>query len=75
MRKVVSISLPEETVSFIDAQIKKRNFTTKSEYFKYLVSLDQNVITEDELVEIRDQAIAEYRAGESIEAESMADLL
>ena len=36
MRKVINISAPKEMDKKIDQAVKKHNFTSKSEFFRYL---------------------------------------
>ncbi len=40
MRKVLSISLPNEVVQYIKQTVKKRKFPSVSAYFRYIIHLD-----------------------------------
>jgi len=75
MRKILSISLPSETLEDIKEKSKKRNFDSVSSYIKYLFSLDNDLISEDELLENIKSSRKEYEKGESISADSLSDLL
>lgn len=75
MRKVLSISLPSETLEDIKKKSKKRNFDSISSYVKYLFSLDNDLISEDELLKTIKSSREEYKKGESISANSLSELL
>ncbi|MCF7906608.1 hypothetical protein K9L04_01585 [Patescibacteria group bacterium] len=75
MRKVLSISLPSETLEDIKKKSKKRNFDSISSYIKYLFSLDNDLISEDELLDTIKSSREEYKKGESISANSLSELL
>lgn len=40
MRTVLSISLPPEVVEYIRKEVKRRKFSSISEYIRYLIRLD-----------------------------------
>ncbi|HPA25707.1 MAG TPA: hypothetical protein PLK76_03040 [bacterium] len=75
MREVLSISLPSKTLTTIKQKIKVRGFDSVSEYIKHLLDLDENLISEKELLATVKQARREYDKGKAIKANSMADLL
>lgn len=75
MRKILSISLPSETLENIKEKSKKRNFDSISSYVKYLFSLDNDLISENELLENIKSSRKEYEKGEFISADSLSDLL
>ena len=75
MRQVLSISLPNQTTQLIKKRAKKRGFASVSGYIKYLFSLDEDLISEKELLAAVKQARREYKQGKTIKAKSMADLL
>lgn len=75
MRQIISISLPHEEVKFITQQVKKRGFSSKSDYFRHLVNLEQNMITETDLVEIAKEARAEHAGGKTKVLTSLRDLV
>jgi Arc/MetJ-type ribon-helix-helix transcriptional regulator len=39
MRNIINISLPEKMAKEIDKEVRKENFSTKSEFFRMLVRL------------------------------------
>lgn len=75
MRKVLSLSLPQQTAKKIKTLSKKRGFVNVSSYIKYLIEEDQNLIPDTELLKSVREAEKEYKTGKSIKARSIADLL
>ncbi|MCK4553901.1 hypothetical protein KAU19_02980 [Candidatus Parcubacteria bacterium] len=75
MRQVLSVSLPGQTIQLIKKRVKKQKFDSVSSYIKHLLEIDQNLISEDELLRSVKQARLEYRQGKTIKAKSMADFL
>lgn len=75
MRQVLSVSLPSTMVKTIKTKTKKFGFVSVSDYIKYLVSLDDNLITAEELLEDVKIARKEYKTNKTIKAKSIADLL
>jgi len=74
MRKVLSISLSSDLEKKIKSKTKKKGFDSVSSYVKYLISIDNDLISEEELLEEVERAEKEYRTGDFIKAKSMADL-
>ena len=75
MRQVLSLSLPQETTKEIKVLSKKRGFSSVSSYIKHLIELDQDLISDTELLKSVREAEEEYKAGKAIKIESIADLL
>lgn len=75
MRQVLSISLPKKDVAKIKGLAKKRGYPNFSAYIAALVEADQNTISEDALLKIVAEGRKEYRAGKTIQAKSMRDLI
>ena len=76
MRQVLSMSLPLQTAQVIKKLAKKRGFDSVSAYIKYLVREDEDdLISADELLKIVEEGDREYERGETIKADSIADLL
>lgn len=75
MRQVLSISLPSQTMATIKQKTQKRGFESVSEYIKHLLALDEDLVSEKELLETVKQARAEYKTGKFIKAGSISDLL
>lgn len=75
MREVLSLSLPGATIKLIKNKTVAKGFDSVSAYIKYLLGLDEDLISEQELLASVKQAREEYRAGKTIKADSMADLL
>ncbi len=75
MRQVLSLSLPLQTTKELKKSSKQKGFTSVSSYIKYLFEADQDLISEEELLEDIRIAEKEYKAGKTIKANSIADLL
>jgi Arc/MetJ-type ribon-helix-helix transcriptional regulator len=75
MREVLSLSLPKRSSEEIKKLSKKRGFKSVSEYIKYLVDLDTNLISDLELLKSVKAARQEYKKGDTIKANSIADLV
>lgn len=75
MRQVLSLSLPEQSSKEIKKLSKKRGFKSVSEYIKYLVDLDSNLISDAELLNSVKTARQEYKSGNTVTANSIADLV
>ena len=75
MRQVISFSLPQKMAKEIKSLSKKRGFSSVSSYLKSLIELDQDLISEKELLSLAEKARREYAASETVVADSMAELL
>ena len=75
MRQVLSLSLPTKTVKKIKSISKQRGFTSVSGYMKHLVELDENLISEKELLKSIKDARTDFKKGETVTANSLLDLL
>lgn len=75
MRKIINISLPEEIAKKVKSRAKTAGFRSVSGYFKSLVEMDQNLISEDELLEMVKEADREYKKGTLKECKSLYDLI
>jgi Arc/MetJ-type ribon-helix-helix transcriptional regulator len=75
MRQVLSLSLPERSSEKIKELAQKRGFKSVSEYIKYLIDLDSNLISDTELLNSVKKAREEYKTGTTIKANSLADLI
>lgn len=75
MRQVLSLSLPLETTKQIKMRTKIKGFRSVSSYIKYLTTLDDDLISEEELLQSIKEARLEHKNGQSIKANSLADLL
>jgi Arc/MetJ-type ribon-helix-helix transcriptional regulator len=74
MRKVLSISLSSDLEKKIKSKTKTKGFDSVSSYIKYLISIDNDLISEEELLEEVERAEREYEKGNFVKAKSMADL-
>lgn len=75
MRQVLTISLPTKVRSDVKALSASRGFRSVSTYIQYLIGLDRDLISEAELLDSVREARKEYKAGKTIRAKSLADLL
>ena len=75
MRQVLSISLPEQVTKQIKKLSSKRGFASVSSYINYLVELDQNLISETELLQSVREARKEYKKGDTVVVNSMEDFV
>jgi hypothetical protein len=75
MRKVLSISTTEVMEKKVKCNAKKNGFDTISAYVNYLFSMNDDMISEEELVERSERAREEYKTGKLIKAKSLADLV
>lgn len=75
MREVLTLSLPKLLKESAQKMAKKRGFSTVSEYIRFLIKEDKDVITDDELWREVQIARKEYKEGKTIKAKSMKDLL
>lgn len=75
MRQVLSLSMPTAEAALLKRVAKKRGYTSLGSYVKFLFQADRDLISETELLKSVHDARKEYRAGRSIKAKSLADLL
>lgn len=75
MRDIITVSLPKESRQLLKKRIKERGFQGVSEYVRYLLELDQNVISQDELLKITEKADRDYEKGLLKKRSSLRDLL
>jgi|GEM_PF-551897 len=74
MRSILSISLPAEKKAELERRAKKAGKTV-SAYVLHLLDFDEDVITEDELVEIVKRSEAAYAAGKTKVISSLSELM
>lgn len=75
MREILSLSLPKMTVAEVKRRAKKRGFKSASEYVRYLVDLDEGLISPEQLLVMSKRADKEYRAGKLKEYKSLSKIL
>ena len=75
MRQVLSLSLPKETAKEIKTLSKKRGFDSVSSYIKYLVNSDKELISEISLLGSIKEARSDYKKGDTLRVDSIANLL
>ncbi len=74
MHKALSISISDELEKEIKRKTKKRGFNSVSDYIKNLLLIDDDLISEEELLEISKKAREDFRKGDAIKAKSLTDL-
>ncbi len=75
MRQVLSLSMPAAEAVQIKKVAKKRGYSSLGSYVKFLFQADRDLISETELLKSVQAARKEYRAGRSVKAKSLAELL
>ncbi|HNY36128.1 MAG TPA: hypothetical protein PLD14_00305 [Candidatus Pacearchaeota archaeon] len=75
MRKVLSISTTEAMEKKAKRNAKKNGFSNVSQYVNYLFSMNDDMISEEELLECSKRAREDYKKGKIIRAKSIADLV
>lgn len=74
MRQVLSASFPENVVSDIKRRAKEKNVSVSS-YFLYLYEIEKEMIGEDELLKRVERAKENYKTGNVMKINSLADLM
>jgi hypothetical protein len=74
MRQVLSASFPADVVSDIKERAKKKNVSVSS-YFLYLHEIEKEMIGEEEIIALRDQARSDYKKGKTKVLHSLADIV
>lgn len=74
MRSIVNISLPLSKKMEIIKRAKKAKKSI-SAYILYTIQLEQSLISEDELLEMTQNAEKDYQHGKTKELKSLADLM
>lgn len=74
MRAILNVSLPPKKKKAIEKRAKQANKTV-SAYILYAVELEEQMITEDELVVMAEEAQKAYDEGRAIELNSLEDFL
>jgi hypothetical protein len=75
MRQVVSVSFPEKEAQNIKKVAKRRNITVSSYFLSLHKMAEEEMITEDDILKMRDKALAEHKAGKTILIESLSELI
>ncbi len=75
MRSILNLSLPPAEAQVVKRRAKSRGFASASQYVRFLLELDENLITADELLKMSARADAEYKSGKLIRRKSLAELL
>ncbi len=73
MRQVLSASFPTNVVTDIKRRAKKKKVTVSS-YFLYLYEIEKDMISEEEIIVMRDKARSNYKRGKTKVIKSLADL-
>ncbi|MBT4722325.1 hypothetical protein HN958_04845 [Candidatus Falkowbacteria bacterium] len=67
--------MPGKTKKLIQTRSKASGFNSVSAYIQFLVSQEDDLISEDELLRTVKQAQKEYEEGKAIDADSLRDFL
>jgi Arc/MetJ-type ribon-helix-helix transcriptional regulator len=74
MRKIVSVSMPEDLEKNSKIDAKKRGFDSMSSYINHLLLAAREAIFEDELIKRSKRAKKDHKRGGLIKAKSLAEL-
>jgi hypothetical protein len=74
MRAILSVSLPADKKKEIENRAKKAQKST-SAYIMYVVELEKQLISEDELVQMAAKAEKDYKSGKTKKLKNLADLI
>lgn len=75
MRKVLSISVTDVLERDIKRKTKKRGFDSVSDYIKNLVVADEDLISEEELLEDIRKGEEDYKKGNVIRGKRLSDFI
>jgi Arc/MetJ-type ribon-helix-helix transcriptional regulator len=75
MRKILNISLPERISQEVSKKAKKRGFASTSEYIRFLLEQDDDLISADELLQMAKEAEAEYLSGKLENHSSLKEIM
>jgi Arc/MetJ-type ribon-helix-helix transcriptional regulator len=75
MRKVLSISVTSVLERDIKQKTKKRGFNSVSDYIKNLVVADEDLISEEELLEEIRRGEEEYEKGDVVRGKRLSDFI
>lgn len=74
MRSVVTISLPPREAKVLKKRAVDFGFASLSQYFRFLIDLDEGLISQQELLAAAREAEKDYTAGKLKKASSLASL-
>jgi hypothetical protein len=75
MRQVLSLSFPQQAIKKIKIRTKQRGFPSVSSYLRYLIDLDDNLISDEELLNDVKRADKDYKNDKCIKANSVSEAL
>jgi len=70
MRNIINISLPKNSVKFVESEVKRGKFATKSEFFRSLIRMRE----ENKLLEELKESQREIAEGKGKVLRSLKDL-
>ena len=74
MRKIITISLPEETQLILKNRLSDYGFKGPSEYVQHLIQQDSDLISQDDLLAMAKAARKDYAKGTLQKYDSLADI-
>ncbi|MEA3398484.1 MAG: hypothetical protein U9R06_01940 [Patescibacteria group bacterium] len=75
MREILTLSLPAQAKNLIKKRAKNKGFASVSGYIKYLIKLDDDLISEEELMNSVREARRGYKQGNLKQLKSLKDLV
>jgi len=78
MRRVISISLPQNTAQMVKKRVSRAGYDSASHYIQHLIQLDNDespFISEKELLKIIKAGDREYKRRKTIKGKTLKDLV
>ncbi len=75
MRTILNLSLPPKTAETIKKRAKDYGFASTSGYIRFLLELDDSLISSGELIKMSARAEKEYKNKKMEKINSLAELL
>lgn len=75
MRTILNLSLPPKIAISVKKRAKQHGFSSVSEYIRFLLEMDTDLISVEDILKMGRKAEREYRSGKIKQLNSLADLL
>ena len=75
MRKILSLSLDNQAITKAKKQSARFGFNNVSQYVRHLINAQDELTSEEAILLAAKAARREYQTGQTIKADSLADLL
>lgn len=74
MRSILTLSLPAGEVPLLKKRAKSRGFASLSEYIRFLIGIDEDLISQEEILAAAGRAEKDYQAGRLKRIASLAEI-